>query len=80
MGRQQTTHTYDLTVLCVGVVWGGAAAWLGRRNGPMYVPLRELPKAVMRLPKLQGLALTMNRIGNVLCGVGICMWLYEWVM
>jgi hypothetical protein len=69
-----------LTVFCVGSVWGGAAAWLGRRNGPMYVPLRELRKAVMRLPKLQGLALTMSRIGNVLCVVGVCMWLYELVM
>ncbi len=69
-----------LTVFCVGSVWSGAAAWLGRRSAPMYLPLSELPKAVMRLPKLQGLALTMNRLGNVLCAIGICMWLYKWAM
>ncbi len=66
-----------LAIFCF--CFGGLALLQGYRWVAAWL-FGSFLKAVMRLPKLQGVALTMKRIGNVLCGVGICMWLYEHFM
>ena len=71
-----------LSVVATGCSWSMASSWLSGRWKLADIPLSQIRKAAMaahRAPKLEGVALTMDRIGNILFVLGVLMGLYEWL-